>query len=62
MIGTPEMLDVIPHDTPADIGFHVLPRLSARMQAFPIHDYLLDIGKRKNYRTAQETWPGLDES
>ena len=59
MIGTPEMLDVIPSDIPADIGFHVLPRLTGRMLAFTIHDYLIDIGTMENYLIAQETWPGL---
>lgn len=59
MIGTPEMLDVIPNDVPADIGFHVLPRLTGRMLAFPICDYLIDVGTMENYRIAQETWPGL---
>lgn len=59
MIATPQILDVIPSDTPADIGFHVLPRLTGRMLAFPIQDYLIDIGTMKNYLTAQETWPGL---
>jgi len=59
MIGTPKMLDVIPESTPADIGFHVLPRLAGQMLAFPIHDYLLDIGTMENYKRAQETWPGF---
>lgn len=59
MIGTPEMLDVIPSDTPVDIGFDVLPRLVGRMLAFPMREYLIDIGTMKNYRMAQETWPGL---
>ena len=59
MIGTPEMLEVIPSDTPVDIGFHVLPRLIGRMLAFPIRDYLIDVGTMENYRTAQQTWPGL---
>lgn len=59
MIGTPEMLDAIPSDIPADIGFHVLPRLTGRMLAFTIHDYVLDIGTMENYLIAQETWPGL---
>jgi len=58
MIATPQILDVIPSDTPADIGFHVLPRLTGRMLAFPIQDYLIDIGTMENYLTAQETWPG----
>jgi mannose-1-phosphate guanylyltransferase len=59
MIGTPALLDAIPDFLPADIGFHVLPRLAKQMMAFPIHDYLLDIGTIENYRRAQETWPGL---
>ena len=59
MIGTHEMLDVITDTTPADIGFHVLPRLTGRMIAFPIHDYLTDVGTMENYLSAQESWPGL---
>jgi len=62
MIGTPAMLEAIPKDTPADIGFHVLPRLTGRMVAFPIHDYLIDIGTMENYRRAQATWPGFPEA
>ncbi len=62
MIGTPEMLKVIPQNTPADIGFDVLPRLAGRMVAFPIHDYVVDIGTMENYRTAQATWPGHREA
>ena len=61
MIGTPEMLEVIPESIPADIGFHVLPRLTGRMVAFPIHDYLIDIGTMENYQKAQATWPGFAE-
>lgn len=59
MIGTPEMLDAIPADNPVDIGFHVLPQLTGRMLAYPIHDYLIDIGTMSNYEKAQATWPGL---
>lgn len=62
MIGTPAMLEAIPQDTPADIGFHVLPRLTGRMVAFPIHDYLIDIGTMENYQRAQATWPGFPEA
>jgi mannose-1-phosphate guanylyltransferase len=62
MIGTPEMLAAIPDDTPADIGFHVLPRLAGRMLAFPIRDFLIDIGTLENYHRAQSTWPGLPEA
>lgn len=59
MVATPELLDAIPDEVPADIGFHVLPRLTGRMLAYPIKDYLLDIGTRENYQAAQTTWPGL---
>jgi mannose-1-phosphate guanylyltransferase len=59
MIGTREVLDVIPDSVPADIGFHVLPKLRGRMLAFPIRDYLIDVGTLDNYHKAQATWPGL---
>jgi mannose-1-phosphate guanylyltransferase len=59
MIGTPALLDAIPKQTPVDIGFHVLPKLKGRMLAFPIVDYLIDIGTMENYQRAQNTWPGL---
>ena len=59
MIGTPEMLDAIPATVPSDIGFHVLPQLVGRMLAYPIHDYLIDIGTMANYQVAQRTWPGF---
>jgi mannose-1-phosphate guanylyltransferase len=59
MIGTRAVLDVIPEDVPADIGFHVLPKLTGQMLAFPIQDYLIDIGTLETYQQAQATWPGL---
>lgn len=62
MIGTAALLDAIPDNTPADIGFHVLPQLAGRMVAYHIHDYLIDIGTMENYQTAQVTWPGFPEA
>jgi mannose-1-phosphate guanylyltransferase len=59
MIGTNAVLDVIPESVPADIGFHVLPKLTGKMLAFPIQDYLIDVGTLDNYHQAQATWPGL---
>jgi mannose-1-phosphate guanylyltransferase len=59
MIGTPDLLDVIPKSTPVDVGFHVLPRLIGRMLGYRIQDYLLDIGTMENYQKAQITWPGF---
>ena len=62
MIGTPEVIDLIPDSTPADMSFHVLPRLVGRMLGYPIRSYLIDIGTMENYQTAQKTWPGLTYS
>jgi mannose-1-phosphate guanylyltransferase len=62
MIGTPALLDVIPDDIPADIGFHVLPQLAGRMLAYRIDDYLIDIGSMENYERAQVSWPGFPEA
>jgi mannose-1-phosphate guanylyltransferase len=59
MIGTPEFLRQIPSTVPADIGFHVLPKLSGRMRAYFSDEYLIDIGTWERYQTAQRTWPGL---
>jgi mannose-1-phosphate guanylyltransferase len=59
MIGTPELLDYIPQRLPVDLGFDVLPRLVGRMLAYPISDFILDIGTMENYLAAQNSWPGL---
>lgn len=59
MIGTSTVLDVIPDRVPADLGLHVLPKLAGRMLAFPIRDYLVDVGTIENYQRAQITWPGF---
>jgi mannose-1-phosphate guanylyltransferase len=59
MIGTPQLLDHIPQQFPVDLGFDVLPRLTGRMLAYPISEFLLDIGTMENYRAAQTGWPGL---
>jgi mannose-1-phosphate guanylyltransferase len=60
MIGTPALLDEIPEQVPADLGFHVLPKLVGRMAAYRISEYLLDIGTPTTYQQAQLSWPGLD--
>jgi mannose-1-phosphate guanylyltransferase len=62
LIGTQELLNTIPKDTPSDIGFHVLPKLVGRMRAYPIAEYLIDIGTMDNYKAAQSEWPGLPQS
>lgn len=62
MIGTPELLDAVPDTPGADIAAHVLPRLTGRMRAYPIPEFVLDIGTPENYELAQKTWPGLSHS
>lgn len=59
MIGTQQLMNRIPERFPVDFGFDVLPRLVGEMIAYPISDFLLDIGTMENYRAAQTTWPGL---
>jgi mannose-1-phosphate guanylyltransferase len=59
MIGTPQLLDHIPARLPVDLGFDVLPQLVGKMLAYPISDFLLDVGTLENYRAAQTSWPGL---
>jgi mannose-1-phosphate guanylyltransferase len=53
------IFDHIPAQRPADIGFHLLPRLVGEMAAYPISAFLLDIGTLHSYRAAQAAWPGL---
>jgi mannose-1-phosphate guanylyltransferase len=59
MVASPKVLDSVPANRPADIGFHLLPRLTGKMTAYAIADYLLDIGTLDTYRAAQSSWPGL---
>lgn len=60
MIGTQQMLSAIPSKAGADIGFDVLPRLVGKMHAYPIQEFLLDIGTLENYELAKKTWQGID--
>lgn len=59
MLATPDLINAIPQESPADLGFHVLPKLVNRMLAYPISDYLVDIGTMERYESAQISWPGL---
>ncbi len=58
MVASPAVLDLIPAQVPSDLAFDVLPRLAGKMMAYPITDYLFDIGTMPNYENAQITWPG----
>lgn len=59
MVAGPELFEYLPNHRPADIGFDLLPMMIGRMTAYPISEYLLDIGTISNYQHAQHSWPGL---
>ena len=59
MVAGPEILNFLPHERPADLGFNVLPKMAGKMAAYAISEYLLDIGTISNYEQAQRSWPGL---
>ena len=60
LIATPAIFSEIPDQTPADLGFHVLPKLLGKMAAYTVSEYLVDVGTLANYHHAQLSWPGLD--
>jgi NDP-sugar pyrophosphorylase family protein len=62
MVGGQEVLDLLPERRPADVGFHLLPKLVGRMAAYKVSEYLSDIGTLENYQAAQKFWPGLVET
>jgi mannose-1-phosphate guanylyltransferase len=59
IVAGPELFDFLPDHAPADIGFDLLPKMTGRMAAYRIPEYLLDIGTLVNYQYAQKSWPGL---
>ena len=59
MVTSPEIFQFVPSQRPADIGFHLLPKLTGKMAAFKIPGYLVDIGTLNSYSAAQSSWPGL---
>jgi NDP-sugar pyrophosphorylase family protein len=51
---------LIPSDNAApNIGFDLLQRLVGSMHAYPITEFLIDIGTRETYERAQVEWPGI---
>ena len=63
MIASPAVCDAIPTAKPRpDIGLDLLPRLIGKMSAFPIRDYLIDIGTPANYERAQSEWPEVTQA
>jgi mannose-1-phosphate guanylyltransferase len=62
MLAKPAFLDLIPQTLPADLGFHALPLAVGRMAAYPLQDFLIDVGTLETYQAAQEMWPGLSQT
>jgi mannose-1-phosphate guanylyltransferase len=52
----PDVLDVL-GPPPADIGYHLLPRLVGRAKGVLVEDYLRDLGTVDAYERAQQEWP-----
>ncbi len=60
MLASPKICDLIPPGKSApDIGFDLLPRLVGQMHAYPISEFLVDVGTREIYERAQEEWPDV---
>jgi len=58
MAAHPEILELVPEQRPADIGFHLLPKLVGKMAACKMGGFVLDIGTISSYTAAQSSWPG----
>ena len=41
---------------PLDLGFHIIPQMVGNMKAYPIDDFLMDIGTAESYKLAQDLW------
>jgi mannose-1-phosphate guanylyltransferase len=58
----PSVLDLIPERAPTpDIAYDVLPKLIGKMHAYPVREFLLDIGTKATLARAQKEWPGLSD-
>jgi mannose-1-phosphate guanylyltransferase len=64
-VASPDLFDDLRVAGPADsldFGYHVLPRMVGRMAAYPIREYLTDIGTPEAYAQAQAAWRTLQGS
>lgn len=53
-VASRELHDYLPATVPADLGFHVLPRLVGRMFGYATDEYIQDIGSPEAYARVQE--------
>ena len=47
------LFKLLPDHLPADIGYHVLPKLIGRMYGYVTDETILDIGTPESYKLAQ---------
>ena len=55
-IATPQILNHIPEEDIADIGFDLLPKLVGKMIGWKTNDYLIDIGTHHDLAKAEKEW------
>jgi mannose-1-phosphate guanylyltransferase len=53
-VASRELHDYLPATVPADLGFHVLPRLVGRMFGYVTDEFIQDIGSPAAYARVQE--------
>jgi mannose-1-phosphate guanylyltransferase len=49
----------LPESTPADLGFHVLPKLVGQMFGYVTDEYIQDIGTPQSYERVQQLMGGM---
>jgi mannose-1-phosphate guanylyltransferase len=60
-LSAPEILNLIPEFELTDIGFHLLPQLTGRMNGWETKDYLIDIGNPSDLIKAENDWQKILE-
>jgi mannose-1-phosphate guanylyltransferase len=53
-VASQELRDYLPPTVPADLGFHVLPKLIGKMAGYVTNEYIQDIGTVEGYARAQQ--------
>ncbi|MCC6476096.1 nucleotidyltransferase family protein [bacterium] len=52
-VATRDLFDLVPQHVPADIGFHVLPKLIGKMFAYVTDEFIQDIGTPESYASVR---------
>jgi mannose-1-phosphate guanylyltransferase len=57
-VAGPGLYDYLPESVPADLGFHVLPKLVGKMYGYVTDEYIQDIGTPETYDRVQKLFNG----